>query len=617
MCSIGGACADDTQWYIELRVHRDMVGGIASPVCWFGVEPSATDGFDYMLDAMAPPHPPGEWIEAVWLRPTWDPWERFLSDWRVAISDGQTKVWPTLTVESSAPCIAILTWTIDGLMWHVPNDYSLTLYDEGTTPDPEGGSPIQMAAPTGEYSFAHGGVGQRRYFHVAVYNPVGAPPECEITYSPPVPTRADLIDFDSHAYDSDGSIVSVAWDFGDGSTGSGITTSHQYTNVGTYLVCATVTDDDANPTICCSNVEVSNALPGCTFTYVPADPVCTDTIDFTAEAIDPDGTVIGYAWDFGDGETAQGQAVSHQYAVGADFHVVCTVTDNDGGVGTCVATVIVLGTPPQACFTEDKHGAEPGETINFDASCTPDPCLTILGYEWDFGDGATEVGETTSHAYTESGTYTVSLTVYDIEGRSDTVSDTKIISPGICVSLAGHRWHLITLPCQPADPDPWEVLDELHPPNQEIDLLTGNLHRYDHANQKYVTYRRETPAEFGPISPGTGYWLYLFENADICYAADCTAAPGTLHFDTVGWYLIGPSLGQDVPVADCTVYHDGEPPLPFADAANVWIQDPMIYYDGTGYKSCGIYPQDNDDHFRAFLGYWLCTFVNDVTLAFP
>lgn len=52
-----------------------------------------------------------------------------------------------------------------------------------------------------------------------------------------------VANFDGSASHDDGSITSYAWDFGDGSTGSGATTTHTYAAAGTYTATLTVTDD--------------------------------------------------------------------------------------------------------------------------------------------------------------------------------------------------------------------------------------------------------------------------------------------------------------------------------------------------------------------------------------
>ena len=55
----------------------------------------------------------------------------------------------------------------------------------------------------------------------------------------------EVVTFDgSGSTDSDGTIVSYAWDFGDTHTGSGVTTSHAYSAIGIYTVTLTVTDND-------------------------------------------------------------------------------------------------------------------------------------------------------------------------------------------------------------------------------------------------------------------------------------------------------------------------------------------------------------------------------------
>ena len=46
---------------------------------------------------------------------------------------------------------------------------------------------------------------------------------------------------------------------------------------------------------------------------------------------DGDGSVAGYAWDFGDGQTSStGPTVTHAYAAAGTYPVTLTVTDDDG-----------------------------------------------------------------------------------------------------------------------------------------------------------------------------------------------------------------------------------------------------------------------------------------------
>ena len=58
------------------------------------------------------------------------------------------------------------------------------------------------------------------------------------------------------------------------------------------------------------------------------------------------------------------------------------------------------------------HG-NAGNSITFDASNSFDVESEIISYEWDFGDGTTGTGSTTSHSYLDRGTYLVTLTVTD------------------------------------------------------------------------------------------------------------------------------------------------------------------------------------------------------------
>jgi dipeptidyl aminopeptidase/acylaminoacyl peptidase len=59
---------------------------------------------------------------------------------------------------------------------------------------------------------------------------------------------------------------------------------------------------------------------------------------------DPDGTIVSYAWDFGDTHTGSGVSISHAYSAAGTYTMTLTVTDNDGLIGSDTA-VITVKTP--------------------------------------------------------------------------------------------------------------------------------------------------------------------------------------------------------------------------------------------------------------------------------
>jgi PKD repeat protein len=87
------------------------------------------------------------------------------------------------------------------------------------------------------------------------------PPHASFNVSPMFPEVNQKVTFDASAsYDSDGEIVSYQWDFGDGSTGTGVTASHFYPLVGSSTVMLTVTDD-------CGKTDIDTV----TITTTPTD----------------------------------------------------------------------------------------------------------------------------------------------------------------------------------------------------------------------------------------------------------------------------------------------------------------------------------------------------------
>jgi PKD repeat protein len=143
---------------------------------------------------------------------------------------------------------------------------------------------------------------------------------------------------------------------------------------------------------------------------------------------DPDGRIVAYEWDFGDGNTAIGVAPTHSYAKNGTYNVTLTVTDNDGATNTNTTTATIADTEPTADFSPLPTSGQEPLTVNFTDKTTSHD--GIEAWNWDFNnDGVIESKEQNpTYVYAEEGIYTVSLTVTESDGDSDTVTKADYIT---------------------------------------------------------------------------------------------------------------------------------------------------------------------------------------------
>ena len=282
---------------------------------------------------------------------------------------------------------------------------------------------------------------------VAVQIEVAAPvaPTAIITATPNSGEAPLVVSFDAAgSSDSDGTIASYAWHFGDGETATGSTVSHTYTSEGNYTAQLTVTDDDGASSTTAVQIEVT-ALP--VPTYTTDEPPITSftvspemgeapivmTFDASGSA-DSDGSIVKYEWRFGDGSIGTGVIADHTYTSVGTYTARLTITDNDGNQDTASREVQVLSSSaavinaPAASFNASPVSGNAPLVVEFDASDSSDSDGTIASYAWHFGDGETATGSTVSHTYTSEGNYTAKLTVTDDDGATDAMSYTIEVS---------------------------------------------------------------------------------------------------------------------------------------------------------------------------------------------
>jgi PKD repeat protein len=267
------------------------------------------------------------------------------------------------------------------------------------------------------------------------------PPNMEFTY--------DCDDFectfDSRpSNDPDGSIVSRSWSFGDGTTGSGSQTSHTFPGPGEYTVTLRGTDNSGAVGVAEETLTiVANQPPQMAFTATCDVRAC----DFDASAsTDPDGNIVAYSWQFGDGQQRLNDddpEQPHTYASPGVYTVTLTGRDDDGAETTVSQDVAVdVNAPPTASFTVSCTLL----ACSVDGSASSDPDGTITSYAWTFGDGDAATGATADHTYSRPGTYTIGLTVTD--DRGDEVSATRQVTVDRQASLppTADATRLIALP---------------------------------------------------------------------------------------------------------------------------------------------------------------------------
>ncbi|MBK7214008.1 MAG: PKD domain-containing protein [Bacteroidales bacterium] len=243
------------------------------------------------------------------------------------------------------------------------------------------------------------------------------------------------VHFNELSSTSAGYIVRWEWEFGDGTTATVIhpndpNVNHTYAQSGSYSVTLRVIESDS-----CSNEETQTLVihpkPVSNFDYV--DPACENTsvsfLDLSQS--NGGGNVVQWAWNFGD--PASGvlnvsplQNPLHQFTTVGQFIVTLVATTSNGCYDSYSDTVTIKA-KPAVDFTYDSNCQN--EEVQFH----PNPLVmnvnAIAFWNWTFGDGGVSTLQSPGHTYLTAAAYTVTLTVQDTSGCSNTIIKTVNIAP--------------------------------------------------------------------------------------------------------------------------------------------------------------------------------------------
>lgn len=265
------------------------------------------------------------------------------------------------------------------------------------------------------------------------------PPTASISSSKAVGDAPFTVFFDGTASkDTEGTISSYLWNFGDGSQPTTeVTAQHQYTIAATYSVSLTVTDEHGaqdtttTPVIITGESEEDLVPTARLTTSITDGPVPLKVVFDGSTSTASNDSSLTYSWNFGDGDSGQGIAPVHTYTSPGSFTATLTVTDDKGATSSAGTTINVKeGTPEfqiELGEVETDHNwiritfsdpfMNPVVVAGAPSRNDSDPCvvrlrnITSTGFdiriqEWDYLDG-THARETIGYLVMEQGNFTL------------------------------------------------------------------------------------------------------------------------------------------------------------------------------------------------------------------
>jgi PKD repeat protein len=274
---------------------------------------------------------------------------------------------------------------------------------------------------------------------VVVQPPGPHPPNARFVASPSPVDPGVLVTFNaSTSSDSDGTIVSYSWNFGDSSPAdTRVVATHSYLVRGVYTIVLSVTDNQSLSSTAAHQVVV-DVSPRAAIQFAPETIYIGVTVTFDgSSSTDSDGTIVSHSWTFGDGTTATERVATHTYAAKGIFIVALVVRDDAGLSNRTMSTIEVRNRAPQL---SSSPGLGPvmvalGSTQAFTVAGS-DADGDVLTYTWRV-DASVAGGNTDVFVFTAEapGLHTVNVTVSDGSLAVSREWSVTVASPSLLLTL--------------------------------------------------------------------------------------------------------------------------------------------------------------------------------------
>ena len=203
------------------------------------------------------------------------------------------------------------------------------------------------------------------------------------------------------------------WEFDAGTTADGQVVTHSFAQTGIHTIDLFVTNECGNSDSTSGTITITDTLTPVGWMYISDKTICPGTeIQLIAQS-----GHAQYVWDFGDGNTDSIQTISYTYNNVGTYPIQLTLENECGNSVTYFDTVIVDPTfSPTASFSLSQLTYCPGSSVQFNYDGSSD----AVNYFWNFGDTSTDTLPNPTHAYSDTGIYSVTLITTNACNKTDT-----------------------------------------------------------------------------------------------------------------------------------------------------------------------------------------------------